>query len=47
MSLDLITPVTAILLTDPTNKEIETLMVKRVANFQIPENAPLITETFM
>ena len=47
LSENLITPVTAYFLADPTPKDIETIMLKKVANFQIPKNAPLITETFM
>lgn len=46
LSADLITPVEAILLFDPEPEEVESVMVKRVANFKQPRNAPLIIETF-
>ena len=44
---DKIMPVEGYLLFDPSPCELEELMVRRVANYNIPKNAPLIIETFM
>ena len=40
-------PMEAFLLIDPTPEDIEDLMIKRVSNYKIPKNSPLIIETFM
>ena len=40
-------PMEAFLLIDPTPEEVEDLMIKRVSNYKIPKNSPLIIETFM
>ena len=47
LSADRIIPIEAFLLYDATPAEVEELMVKRVANYKIPKNAPLIIETFI
>ena len=47
LSADKIMPTEAFLLYDPTPEEVKQVMVKRVANYKIPKNAPLIIETFM
>ena len=47
LSANKVIPVEAFLVYDPTVGEIEQIMVNRVANFNIPKNAPLIIETFM
>ena len=39
--------VDAHLLIDPQPDQVEDFMAKRVANFKIPQNAPLIIETFV
>ena len=47
LSSDQAVPVEVYLRYDPSPAEIESIMVKKVANLKIPESAPLITETFM
>ena len=47
LSIDRITPSEAILMFDPSPKDVEVIMRRRVANFKKPSNAPLIIETFM
>ena len=47
LSVDRIMPTEAFLLFDPTPFDVEELMMKRVANYKITKNAPLIIETFM
>ena len=47
MSASRITAVEAHLCIDPKPKEVEELMIQRVANFKIPKSAPLIIETFV
>ena len=46
LSSNLITPLDAILLIQPAAEEVWQVMVKKVANYSMPRNAPLIIETF-
>ena len=46
LSADKIVPTEAFLLHDPSPEEVKEVMIKRVANYKIPKNAPLIIETF-
>ena len=47
LSSDKIVSVEAHVCIDPKPREVEELMVQRVANFKMPKNAPLIIETFV
>ena len=47
LSADKIVSVEAHICIDPKPREVEELMVQRVANFKMPKNAPLIIETFV
>ena len=47
LSADKIIPIEAYLCIDPKPREVEELMIQRVANFKMPKNAPLIIETFV
>ena len=47
LSADKIVSVEAHVCIDPKPREVEDLMVQRVANFKMPKNAPLIIETFV
>lgn len=47
LQADKIITVQAFLLEDKTPSEIEEFMIKRVANYNIPKNAPLIIEKFI
>ena len=47
LSAESIIPLEAFLEINPTPSDIEDLMTKRVANYKIPKNSPLIIETFV
>ena len=47
LQADKIITVQAFLLEDKTPSEVEEFMIKRVANYKIPKNAPLIIEKFI
>lgn len=47
LSADKVIPVEAFLLENKSPEQVREVMVKRVANFEQPTNAPLIIETFV